>query len=383
MLETIGKETCAFQSQVYKDRYQKLQQYMANHGLQAHLIRDDLNIIYLTGATYYSMERPVLFIALVNAPAILVVPKMEEEHLQGLHNVGRVAPYWEIDALPGRDWLSALRSTLADVKSLGVEPSLEAKHFSKLVEFKPQLLPLVEEVRLVKSDAELLTLQRSGVIASERMEEMLKGDIQGMSVGQIVARGMGGINDNIAERYGSACKLVMGLQAGILAASPHHISSHNHIIQNEPCVVNSIVSYQGYNTECERTVLVGEVGDKVTDIFKCMLEAQSKAIELIKPGESCAGVDIAIQKYFTQAGYGDCIMHRVGHGMGLLPHERPYLSEGSSDVFTPGMVVSCEPGLYVKGIGGFRHSDTLVITEQGHELLTHYPSDLNSQSFNQ
>ena len=56
-----------------------------------------------------------------------------------------------------------------------------------------------------------------------------------------------------------------------------------------------------------------------------MREAQARGLELIKPGESCADVDLAIQKYFTQAGYGDFMMHRVGHGMGLLPHERPYI----------------------------------------------------------
>lgn len=381
MLDITADELGLFSIDLYDYRYQQLQnQMLANH-VEAHLIRDDLNITYLTGARYYSMERPVLLIAFADAPAILVVPKMEEQHLQGLENVADVRAYWEIDALPGRGWLSILRSTLSGFKSLGVEPSLDAGLFASLNEFSPTLLALAENLRIIKSNEELTILKSSGAIASQRLEKMLSGDIQGKLVGEIMARGAYDPDDDIFASYGNSCKLVMALQAGLSSASPHHISTRDQVITDGPCIVNSIVSYQGYNTECERTILVGDVDQNTRDIYECMREAQARALELIKPGESCADVDLAIQKYFTQAGYGDFMMHRVGHGMGLLPHEGPYISEGSADIFTPGMVVSCEPGLYVKGVGGFRHSDTLVITEQGHKLLTHYPSDLDSLSF--
>ena len=373
MVDISAKEYSIFSAQSFSSRYQLLQQHMRRRKVDAHIIRDDLNISYLTGAHYYSMERPVLLVAFASSPAVLVVPKMEDEHLRGLENVSDVKAYWEIDALPGRGWLAALRTVLSKVKSVSVEPSIEARYFGLLNEFSPQLLPLAEEVRLIKSDEEIDILRRSGLIASERLKAMLAGDLNGVAVGEIMARG--------ADYDDGLCKLVMALQAGATSASPHHISTRDQVITDGPCIVNSIVSYQGYNTECERTILVGDVDQNTRDIYECMREAQARGLELIKPGESCADVDLAIQKYFTQAGYGDFMMHRVGHGMGLLPHEGPYISEGSADIFTPGMVVSCEPGLYVKGVGGFRHSDTLVITEQGHKLLTHYPSDLDSLSF--
>lgn len=74
--------------------------------------------------------------------------------------------------------------------------------------------------------------------------------------------------------------------------------------------------------------------------------------------------------------------HRVGHGFGLLDQEAPYISEGSKEIFQSGMLVSVEPGLYVNGVGGFRHSDTVLITEKGIDVLTvDTPIDRKSLTF--
>jgi len=70
--------------------------------------------------------------------------------------------------------------------------------------------------------------------------------------------------------------------------------------------------------------------------------------------------------------------HHVGHAIGIRYHEAPFLDIGDSTIIRPGMVFTVEPGLYAPGIGGFRHSDTVLITEDGIELLTYYPRDLES-----
>lgn len=381
MIDIAINEKAALSPASYRARYQFLQRAMQVQQVDAHIIRDDINITYLTGAAYYSMERPVFLIARADANAVLVVPKMEEEHLQGLENIAEVQAYWEVDALEGRGWPTRMGTLLSGFKAVSIEPTLELRHFPLLSQFDPKLCPLVEEIRLIKSPDELAIVRRSGEIAVERFEKMLLGQLQDTTVGEIVDRGMG-VDEDIEHLYGGACKLIMGLQAGPPAASPHYISRRDHVLHDEPCVVNSIVSYQGYNTECERTVLVGNNSPKVTDIFQCMLEAQQQALELVKPGEPCSVVDRSIQSFFISKGYQDGLRHRVGHGMGLLPHERPYISEGSTDIFKPGMVVSCEPGLYIQGVGGFRHSDTVVVTEEGYELLTDCPTKMSDLSFN-
>jgi Xaa-Pro dipeptidase len=91
-------------------------------------------------------------------------------------------------------------------------------------------------------------------------------------------------------------------------------------------------------------------------------------------------VDGAVNDFLEQEGYSgeEVRLHRSGHGLGLGNHEAPWLAEGSSDVLAENMVISIEPGIYLEGIGGLRHSDTVLITQNGWELLTQYPTDMES-----
>ncbi|MCP4749418.1 MAG: M24 family metallopeptidase, partial [Proteobacteria bacterium] len=81
-------------------------------------------------------------------------------------------------------------------------------------------------------------------------------------------------------------------------------------------------------------------------------------------------------KVYEKAGYGDRILHRTGHGFGITGHEGPYLAVGYDQELEPGMLVSVEPGIYIPGLGGFRHSDTVLITDDGYVKLTDSPDSL-------
>jgi len=81
---------------------------------------------------------------------------------------------------------------------------------------------------------------------------------------------------------------------------------------------------------------------------------------------------------FKKAGYAHLVKHHTGHGLGLEGHEPPWLDIGNDEPLRPGVIVSCEPGIYETGFAGFRHSDTVLVTEEGAELLTYYPRDLES-----
>lgn len=90
------------------------------------------------------------------------------------------------------------------------------------------------------------------------------------------------------------------------------------------------------------------------------------------------GVERALNGFLRQEGYGDHLLHRTGHGIGLGTHEGPWVADGSGDRLAPGMLVGIEPGIYLPGVGGIRHSDTVLVTEDGPESLTRYPTDLDS-----
>ena len=109
-----------------------------------------------------------------------------------------------------------------------------------------------------------------------------------------------------------------------------------------------------------------------------MLEARQRAFAMIRPGTACADIDRAANGFLRQEGMGEYLLHRTGHGFGLSNHEGPWVADGSQDVLAENMLVSVEPGIYIPNLGGFRHSDTVLVTRDGYECLTHYPTDLNS-----
>jgi len=109
-----------------------------------------------------------------------------------------------------------------------------------------------------------------------------------------------------------------------------------------------------------------------------MLKAQEAAFKALKPGAKCSTVDKATAKVFKKAGLSKLMRHHTGHGLGLEGHKPPWIDIGNNTVLKPGIVVSCEPGIYEPGFSGFRHSDTVLITEDGAEIITYYPRDLES-----
>jgi Xaa-Pro aminopeptidase len=105
---------------------------------------------------------------------------------------------------------------------------------------------------------------------------------------------------------------------------------------------------------------------------------QDTAFSVLQPGAKCSDVDRAVRAYYDQHDLMPYWKHHVGHAIGLRYHEAPFLDLGDETVIQPGMVFTVEPGLYNPQLGGFRHSDTLLITDEGNEILTYYPRDLDS-----
>jgi Xaa-Pro dipeptidase len=134
----------------------------------------------------------------------------------------------------------------------------------------------------------------------------------------------------------------------------------------------------GYDSELERTMVVGKPSDDQRQMFDHMVALQDTAFEVIRPGQPCSSVDKAVRKYYEDHDLMPYWRHHVGHAIGLRYHEGPFLDIGDDTLIQPGMVFTVEPGLYAPNLGGFRHSDTVVVTEDGIEIITFYPRDLES-----
>jgi|GEM_PF-1883129 len=126
----------------------------------------------------------------------------------------------------------------------------------------------------------------------------------------------------------------------------------------------------GYGTEVERTFFLGEVPRAAIKPYQVMMEARQLCFEMCRPGVDMHDVDHKIVELFTKYGYGDNILHRTGHSIGVTGHEGPFLAKGFHYEITENMLFTIEPGIYIEGLGGFRHSDTVLITKDSCDSLT-------------
>jgi Xaa-Pro aminopeptidase len=156
-----------------------------------------------------------------------------------------------------------------------------------------------------------------------------------------------------------------------------HAFARGHGVQAGDVLVSGAGSdIDGYRSELERTLIVGEPTPQQREAFEAMLALQTRALEVMVPGAPVADVDRAVRVLAAELGHAAHLRHHVGHSIGLEGHEAPFLDLGDDAVLEPGMVFSVEPGIYLSELGGFRHSDTVCITETGVRSMTEYPREL-------
>ena len=372
-----------FKLEEYRRRLTRLQEKIRAAELDAFLVRSDINIMYLTGVDYYSCERKVLMVVPAQGEPTMIVPRMELERLSQAATVGQLLHYWEMDAKLGRGWQELLDSIISSTQKIGLEPNMEADIVAKLSDYQWSVFPLIEDIRVIKSPPEIALTKRIATYWTTAMNTMLKHIQVGRPVPQLMHRGAQ-ITEEIfanelgANQFNTSANMIYQISPD--SSSPHHFSmGADEVIPHGPTIINSIGYVKWYNAENERTVLAGNCSSEQIELFDIATRGQQLALDLIKPGTLCADVDCKVQEFFASEGVSEYTRHRVGHGFGMEGHERPYTSEGSPETYQPNMIVSVEPGLYIEGIGGFRHCDTILVTENGTENFTQGTPKLRDQ----
>jgi Xaa-Pro aminopeptidase len=367
-------ERYLFDRSEYRDRIIRLQEMVCAAGLDAYIVRTDANIMYLNAVDFYSAERKVLMVVPRRGEPTLIVPRMETEHLASSAATSRITTYWEMDARPGRGWVETLQATLGNVKAVGIEPRAEIDLVTALEGYDWRVSPLIEDLRLIKSAAEVGLIKKVAAYWTRAMNRTLAKVRSGIPVPELV-RTASEIapevfqNEDYADHFNTS--YTMALQCPPDSGSPHHFSMRaDQILPSGPTILNSVGYVSWYCAENERTILVNPHTPQHAELFDISQRGQQLALDQIKPGVRCAEVDQAVQAYFEKEGVAQYMRHRAGHGFGMSGHERPYTSEGSADVYRANMFLSVEPGLYVEEVGGFRHCDTVWIKEDGIEILT-------------
>ena len=179
-----------------------------------------------------------------------------------------------------------------------------------------------------------------------------------------------GSNDGVKAGYRG--------QIGQRSAWAHAIAHNIEFAPGDMLVTETGAPVWGYNAELERAMVIGPPTDVQRRLFEHVVASQQVAFAALRPGVTCADVDGAVMRYFEDNDLLPYWRQHTGHAIGLRNHEAPFLDVGDHTPVETGMVFTIEPGLYDDELGGFRHSDTVVVVEDGIEILTSYPSDLES-----
>jgi Xaa-Pro dipeptidase len=367
----IGKEE-------YVGRMEQLQAAVRAHGLDSYLVSAEASIYYLTGVVYMPLERPFFILVRPEGAASLLVPALEQEHLAAAPNVGEVRHYWDYPSPPGEGWPDRLRELLAGVQVLGVEPTLTQEIAVVLADLSPCMLPLVEGLRLVKSPTEVQMLRQAAYYADRGMARILATSYHGVSEIEIFSLGRSVQTEIIRNTAFDplTTSVLTATWPAPASAMPHGVPSVADRLTDGPHIGLSFMRVNGYGAECERTYFLAPPTPQMKEMFATMCAARERAFALLRPGVACAEVDEAANGFLRAEGLGEHLLHRTGHGFGLGNHEGPWVAAGSQDVLAANMLVSIEPGIYLPGLGGFRHSDTVLITKDGYETLTRSPVTL-------
>lgn len=241
---------------------------------------------------------------------------------------------------------------------------------------------LVYTMRLVKDPEEIALLDKASIYADLMVEKAREGILLGLSEMDAFNHAR---DKTVGQMQKDLSELVFvnaGLVNGAVLYADHSAFPHGLMTDRKPhkgdvieCGFGALVST--YESESEHTFIYGEPDKQTLSYFEAMYGAWAAGMAAARPGVRCCEVNEAALSVIRDAGYEKYLRHRMGHGKGLQEHEAPWVEAGDQTILLPGMIISDEPGLYIPGFGGFRHSDTLVITETGCRRMTQYPRDLD------
>lgn len=227
------------------------------------------------------------------------------------------------------------------------------------------------EVRREKDDDEIELHQKAANIADQTFVYLIDTVEPGMTEREFALELEFFMRENGAEDVSFSPIIASGEKSAL----PHAKPGDEPIEQGELLLVDMGARYKGYCSDMTRTVFFGDPPSKVREVYEIVLEAQKTGLEELGPGVEGECVHEKAAEVIENAGYGDEFGHGLGHGVGLDVHEGPRLSETSDDVLEPGMVVTVEPGIYIKGWGGIRIEDMVRITEDGYVSFSGSPKE--------
>lgn len=358
---------------------------------------DPESIFYLTNFGFLQTERPMALILTTENDVYMFIPALEKDRIK---EVGYVEEKRTYPDYPGkRHPLTYLKDLFEELnledKTIGVDakappstmgytgPNLEKLLPSSVI--KNGVGDIIQKMRLIKSDNEVQLIEESAKWARKVHKRLQK--ITGIGKNETLVSQKASMKTSMKmiqtlgkqyRAYKSDTGATAGFrgQVGTHSAIPHSVTINAKIKKRDVLVTGATANIGEYKSELERTMIVGSPTEKQRKYFNLMKKAQEIAFDRIEAGVKCSQVDKAVREFYKENDIMKYWRHHTGHGIGLGVHEPPFFDIGDHTRLQAGMVMTVEPGIYIPGFAGFRHSDTVLVTEEGIQRITEYPRDL-------
>lgn len=231
---------------------------------------------------------------------------------------------------------------------------------------------LVENFRTIKNKDEIKNIRKAVKLTEKTFEFVRKKIKIGFTEKEIAY-----IIQNFIRKNGGELAFDPIVASGLNSANIHHKPTNKKIKKGEPLMLDFGAKINNYCSDLTRTLFIKEINPYFKNIYEIVLSAQAMAIKVLKKGErNSKKVDLISRDFIGKSGYKENFPHSLGHSFGLEIHENPRLSPQSESILGAGTVVTIEPGIYIKGRGGVRIEDDILIKEKGIEVLTKSSKEL-------
>jgi len=365
---------------IFASRRDRLLQNIKSEGLDVALITNPINVTYLTGfsgdASYLLLGKTKTILVSDGRFKVQIAEECPglDAFIRGPAQTTSNAAIDQLNALaPHNVGFESGHLTVAEFESL--------KAGVKSASWKA-LESGCEKLRQVKDEGEIAQI-RDAIRIAERAFAMFRAMLRPEDTEKDLADAM---ESYVRRAGGSETAFDTIAAVGPRAALPHAPPSLHAVSEDPLLLIDWGASGRFYKSDLTRVLWTynngtlqtsREPSDKLRTVHKVVREAQRRAIEAMRPGASSKEVDTIARGYIESQGFGEYFNHGLGHGFGLQIHEAPFFRPNVDVTLEAGMVVTCEPGIYLPDWGGVRIEDDVLITPEGHEVLTHCPRELD------
>lgn len=351
------------------ERLNKVLKEMESSNVPQMLVSDPAAIFYLTGKWIHPGERMLALYINLNGNNKLFI----NELFPVTEDLG-VEKVWFNDT---QDAIEIVSRYVDKEKTMGVDKNWPARFLLKLMELKGGSSfvngsAILDRVRMCKDENEKEFMREASRLNDLAVEKMIKLIPQKLSEKKM-AQELAAIYEELGAEGFSFHPIIA---YGANGADPHHGNDDSVVKEGDSVIIDIGCIKDSYCSDMTRTVFYKSVPEKSREVYNIVLEANKRAIAMVKPGVRFCDIDAAARSYIEEKGYGKYFTHRTGHSIGIETHDFGDVSSINTDKLEPGMIFSVEPGIYLPGEVGVRIEDLVLVTEDGCEILNKYNKEL-------